>query len=60
MTPHQLIAKSMKADLSDRIAYQEQFVQLRELLGPQKQEDADPRGRGERVKRHWFFELYSA
>src|SRR5579859_609566 len=45
MTPHQFIAKWKKADLSERSAYQQHFLDLCELLGQPKPADVDPTGK---------------
>lgn len=44
MTPHQFIAKWKKADLSERSAYQQHFLDLCELLAQPKPADVDPNG----------------
>src|SRR6516225_6178257 len=45
MTPQQFIAKWKKADLSERSAYQQHFLDLCELLGQPKPADVDPAGK---------------
>jgi len=44
VTPQQFVSKWSKADLSERSAYQQHFLDLCELLGQQKPADADPDG----------------
>src|SRR5438034_5587169 len=44
MTPHEFIAKWKKANLSERSAYQQHFLDLCELLGQPKPAAADPVG----------------
>jgi hypothetical protein len=44
MTPHQFIAKWKAADLSERSAYQQHFLDLCDLLGQPKPADADKTG----------------
>jgi hypothetical protein len=44
MTPQQFIAKWKKADLSERSAYQQHFLDLCELLDQPKPAEVDPRG----------------
>src|SRR5437868_13703215 len=44
MTPHQFIAKWKQADLSERSAYQQHFLDLCDLLGQPKPAEVDPRG----------------
>jgi hypothetical protein len=45
MTPQQFVAKWKKADLSERSAYQQHFLDLCELLGQPKPADVDPTGK---------------
>jgi type II restriction/modification system DNA methylase subunit YeeA len=47
MTPQQFIAKWQQADLSERSAYQQHFLDLCELLDQPKPADVDPKG-------HWY------
>ena len=44
VTPQQFVSKWSKADLSERSAYQQHFLDLCELLGQAKPADADPDG----------------
>jgi hypothetical protein len=44
MTPHEFIAKWKKADLSERSAYQQHFLDLCELLDQPKPAEVDPKG----------------
>src|SRR6266404_5526452 len=44
MTPQQFIAKWKRAELSERSACQQHFLDLCELLGQQKPAEADPKG----------------
>ncbi|HEX5268989.1 MAG TPA: type IIL restriction-modification enzyme MmeI, partial [Gemmataceae bacterium] len=44
MTPHEFIAKWKQADLSERSACQQHFLDLCELLGQPKPADVDPTG----------------
>jgi hypothetical protein len=44
MTPHDFIAKWQRANLSERSAYQQHFLDLCELLGQPKPAAADPEG----------------
>ena len=46
MTPQQFIAKWQQANLSERSACQQHFLDLCELLGQPKPAEADPRARG--------------
>jgi hypothetical protein len=45
MTPQQFVAKWKKADLSERSAYQQHFLDLCELLGQPKPAEVDPTGK---------------
>lgn len=44
VTPHQFIAKWTRADLSERSAYQQHFLDLCELLAQPKPAEVDPKG----------------
>jgi hypothetical protein len=44
MTPHLFVAKWKKADLSERSAYQQHFLDLCELLNQPKPAAIDPKG----------------
>jgi hypothetical protein len=44
MTPHDFIRKWKQADLSERSAYQQHFLDLCDLLGQPKPAEVDPRG----------------
>ncbi len=44
MTPHEFIAKWQEANLSERSAYQQHFLDLCDLLGQPKPAEADPDG----------------
>ena len=44
MSPAQFIAKWRQVQLSERIACQQHFLDLRELLGQPKPAEADPEG----------------
>ena len=44
MTPQQFIAKWQRANLSERSAYQQHFLDLCDLLGQPKPAAADPEG----------------
>jgi len=45
MTPHDFIAKWQRANLSERSAAQQHFLDLCEMLGQPKPAAADPKGR---------------
>ena len=44
MTPHEFIAKWQRANLTERSAYQQHFLDLCDLLGQPKPAAADPDG----------------
>lgn len=44
MTPQEFIAKWQRANLSERSAYQQHFLDLCEVLGQPKPAEADPDG----------------
>ena len=44
MTPHDFIAKWKPAELKERAACQEHFLDLCRLLGPKTPAEADPKG----------------